>query len=249
MSEVLKTRGLTKSFGTENALEKLSLTLESGRIYGLIGPDGAGKTTMLRIMAGLWFPTEGSISIFGSKTARELRKARKRVGFLIDRPIAVDRFSLRTNLELQALLTGRADRKELKTLRRRLGLTERSVGHRRFGDCAVWERQRYGLASALLGSPELLVLDEPMNGLDPEGIRDIRALIGELNREKGVTVLIATPFPAELFGLATDYLFLDEGRLLGTATGPELEQMQKDEPERLVSELLRLREEKERSAS
>ncbi len=249
MSEILSTNCLTKRFGAKTALDGLSITLEEGHIYGLIGPDGAGKTTLLRLLAGLCFPTEGSFSLFGSRTAAQLRKARKRAGFLIETPIAAEYFSLRQNLELQALMTVQRDKTDLKELRRRLGLTEREVGHRRFGDCAVWERRRYGLAAALLGSPELLLLDEPLNGLDPEGIREARTLLRELNREKGVTMLIAASFPAELRGLATDYIFLDEGRLLRTLRADELEQMQAEDPEALASELLRLREEGERNVS
>jgi ABC-2 type transport system ATP-binding protein len=249
MAEVLHTQGLTKIYKEIPALDSLSISLEEGHIYGLIGPDGAGKTTLLRLLAGLCFPTTGNFSLFGSQTAAQLRNARKRIGFLIETPIAVEYFSLRQNLELQALMTVRKDKEGLKELRRRLGLTERAVGHRRFKDCAVWERQRYGLAAALLGDPELLLLDEPLNGLDPEGIREARTLLGELNREKGVTMLIATPFPAELRGLATDYIFLDEGRLLRTLRAEELEQMQSEDPDQLASELLRLREEGERNVS
>lgn len=244
MAEVLRTRALTKRYGGKTALEGLDLSLESGRIYGLIGPEGAGKTTLLRLLAGLSFPTSGSISLFGETSPSRLAKARKRVGFLIDEPIAVEYFSLRQNLELQAPLTGRRDGTGLKELRRKLGLTERSMGHRRWRDCAAWERQRYGLAAALLGEPELLVLDDPLNGLDPEGLRAALELLGERNRDGGVTMLIASAFPGQLLGLATDYLFLDEGRLLGSMTAREAEQLAED-PEKLASELLRLREERE----
>ncbi len=244
MAEVLRTRALTKRYGGKTALEGLDLSLESGRIYGLIGPAGAGKTTLLRLLAGLSFPTSGSVSLFGETSPSRLAKARKRVGFLIDAPIAVEYCSLRQNLELQAPLTGRRDGNGLKELRRKLGLTERSMGHRRWRDCAAWERQRYGLAAALLGEPELLVLDDPLNGLDPEGLGMALELLKERNRDGGVTMLIASAFPGELMGLATDYLFLDEGRLLGSMTAREAEHLAED-PEKLASELLRLRAERE----
>ena len=224
MGEILSVQGLTKRYGTKTVLDGLSFALEQGRVYGLIGPEGAGKTTLLRLLAGLCFPTAGSLSIFGSRTEAQLRRARKRVGFLIETPVAVEYFSLRQNLELQAPLAGRRDREGMKALRRTLGLTEREVGHRRFRDCAVWERQRYGLAAALLGDPELLVLDEPMNGLDPEGIRAAWELLEERNRTGGVTVLITSPQPEEVRGLATDYLFLGAGRLLAQMTAAELEE-------------------------
>ena len=244
MGEILSVQGLTKRYGTKSVLDGLSITLEQGRVYGLIGPEGAGKTTLLRLLAGLCFPTSGSLSIFGSRTEAQLRRARKRVGFLIETPVAVEYFSLRQNLELQAPLAGRRDREGMKALRRTLGLTEREVGHRRFRDCAVWERQRYGLAAALLGDPELLVLDEPMSGLDPEGIRVFRELLGQWNRDRGVTMLIAASDPAELLGLATDYLFMEAGRLLLRLTAVELEQKLATAPEELEEMLLRLREER-----
>ena len=244
MGEVLSVQDLTKRYGPKTALDDLSVALEQGRFYGLIGPEGAGKTTLLRLLAGLSFPTSGSLSLFGSRTEAQLRRARKRVGFLIETPVAVEYFSLRQNLELQAPLAGRRSREGLKALRRTLGLTEREVGHRRFQDCALWERQRYGLAAALLGDPELLVLDEPMNGLDPEGIRVFRELLGQWNRDRGVTVLIAASDPAELRGLATDYLFMEAGRLLYSLTAEELEQMLETAPEELEETLLRLREER-----
>ena len=223
MAEILRTRNLTKRYKHKTALDGLSISLEEGRVYGLIGCDGAGKTTLLRILAGLSEPTEGSVSLFGGETPGELCRARKRVGFLIDRPAAVEYFTIRKNLELQARLLGGVDGAKQKELRRRLELTERKVGRRRYDDCALWERQRYGIAAALLGEPELLVLDEPMNGLDPEGVRAARALLEERNRREGVTMLIASAQPEELRGLATDYLFLGEGRLLAKLTGEELE--------------------------
>ena len=239
MEEVLSVQNLTKQYGIKTALNGLSVALEQGRFYGLIGPEGAGKTTLLRLLAGLCFPTAGSLSLFGSRTESQLRRARNRVGFLVETPVAVEYFSLRQNLELQAPLAGRRSQEGMKALRRTLGLTEREVGHRRFRDCAVWERQRYGLAAALLGDPELLVLDEPMNGLDPEGIRVFRELLGKWNRDRGVTVLIAASAPAELRGLATDYLFMDEGRLLSAMTAAELEQMLETAPEEVEKTLLR----------
>ena len=245
MAEVLRTQALTKRYGEKTALKGLDLSLESGRIYALVGPEGAGKTTLLRLLAGLCLPTSGSLSLFGETSPSRLAKARKRVGFLVDGPIAVEYFSLRQNLELQAPLAGRRDETRLKELRRSLGLTERSVGHRRWRDCAAWERQRYGLAAALLGQPELLALDEPLNGLDPEGVRTARELLGELNRTGGVAMLITSAFPAELLGLATDFLFLDEGRLIASMTAGEVERMQAEDPEKLMAALLRLREDRE----
>ncbi len=224
MAVVLATHALTKRFQQTAALDGLSITMEEGHIYGLVGPFGAGKTTLLRILAGLSEPTSGSFSLLGGETPAALCRARKRVGFLVDRPAAVEYFTIRKNLEMQARLLGGVDREKQKALRRKLELTERKVGRRRYDDCALWERQRYGVAAALLGDPELLVLDEPMNGLDPEGIRAAWELLEERNRTGGVTVLITSPQPEEVRGLATDYLFLGAGRLLAQMTAAALEE-------------------------
>ncbi len=241
MADIIRTYNLTKRFGEKIALNSLCISLEPNHIYGLIGPEGAGKTTLIRLLAGLYRPSEGSISLFGEKNPAGLSRARKRIGFLVEDPIAEERFSVRQNLEMQAMLSGRTSKAKLKALRHQLGLTERETGHRRYRDCAVWERKRYGLAAALIGEPELLILDEPMNGLDPEGCQLAVGLLKELNHEKGVTMLITASFPGELYGLATDYFLLNEGHLLRSMTASDLEQqLEAADPEEL-EELLQLR--------
>ena len=238
MAEVLTTHALTKRYKEKIALDGLSISVEEGHIYGLVGANGAGKTTLMRILAGLSEPTSGSFSLFGGETSAALCRARRRVGFLVDRPLAVEYFSIRKNLEMQARLLGGVDREKQKELCRKLELTERKVGRRCYSDCVLWERQRYGVAAALLGEPELLVLDEPMNGLDPEGIQAARELLEERNRSGGVTMLIATTQPEEVRGLATDYLFLCEGRLLAQMTAAELEEKLETEGAEAFASLL-----------
>jgi ABC-2 type transport system ATP-binding protein len=237
---VLKTGGLTKVYREKvvsladrrlnlrdrmefRALDGVSLTLESGRIYGLVGNNGAGKTTLMRVIAGLTPPTAGSISLFGAETEKELFAARQRIGFLIARPAGYEEISLWQNLVSQAMLMPGVTRQELSALCELAGL-DRSVRHRLLGKASTGERQRYGLASALMGRPELLLLDEPMNGLDPRGIADTRELILELNRERGMTVLISSHLLAELHRAATDYIFLHRGRVLETLTAAELDE-------------------------
>ena len=223
MPPVLVTHDLTKRYRGKTALEKLNITLEEGHIYGLIGLNGAGKTTLMRLLAGLSEPTAGSFSLFGSRTEGENCRARRRVGFLIEKPIAYDNLSLRRNLILHASLLGRADREKLRILEAELGIPERTMGRRRYGSCSMGEKQRYGIAAALLGDPALLVLDEPVNGLDPAGTRELRELLLRRNREQGTTMLISSHILEELQLLATDYLFLHEGKLLLSLTAEELD--------------------------
>ena len=224
MPPVLVTHDLTKRYRGKTALDGLSISLEEGHIYGLIGLNGAGKTTLMRMLAGLSEPTSGGFSLFGGESERELRSARRRIGFLVGEPIAVEDFSIRKNLELYARLTDGRDPAREKELRQRLGLTARGVGLRPYRSCTLWEKQRYGIAAALLGEPELLVLDEPMNGLDPDGAGEVLALLEE-RKEKGVCMLIASTQPEELPGLVTDYFFLREGRLAGQMQAHELKRL------------------------
>ncbi len=249
MSEVLVTHDLTKRYRGKTALDGLSISLEEGHIYGLIGANGAGKTTLMRILAGLSEPTSGSFSLFGGRTPAELCRARRHVGFLIESPIAYDSLSLRRNLTLHAALLGRPDRMQIKALRQELDIPERKVGNRRYGSCSMGEKQRYGIAAALLGDPALLVLDEPANGLYPAGTRELRELLLRRNREKGVTMLISSHILEELHLLATDYLFLHEGKLLLSLTAGELDERMEREGAARVEELfLRLTGEKDRGS-
>ena len=246
MPPVLVTHNLTKRFRGKTALDGLSITLEEGHIYGLVGLNGAGKTTLMRMLAGLSEPTSGGFSLFGGRTPAELCRARKRIGFLIESPIAYDSLSLRRNLTLHAALLGRPDRKQIKALRQELDITERKVGNRRYGSCSMGEKQRYGIAAALLGDPALLVLDEPANGLDPAGNRELRELLLRRNREKGTAMLISSHILEELHLLATDYLFLHEGKLLLKLTAEELdEKLEKEGMERMEEFFLRLTEAKD----
>ncbi len=243
MTVILEARGLSKRFGKKTVLEGLDLTLHSGRIYGLIGPNGAGKTTLLRLIGGLCLPSGGSLRLFGGESPEELRAARRRIGFLIEEAIASDGFSLRRNLRLQAVLAGRSAR-EAEDLEKRLDVTARKVGRGRYSLCSLGQKQRYAVAAALLGEPELLVLDEPMNGLDVEGHRDLRELLLSLHGERGVTMLISSHDLESLRLLATDYLFFAEGRLRQSLTAQELEQrLETEGMKKLEDYYFRLREE------
>ena len=207
---------------TFTALEGVDLNLEAGHIYGLVGNNGAGKTTLMRIIAGLVLPSGGTFTLFGANSERELFSARQRMGALIARPTGYDHLTLRQNLASQAMLIPEDRRADISALCDMVGLEE-GPQNRRLWMASTGEKQRYGLAAALLGSPELLLLDEPMNGLDPRGIVDTRELLLRLNREKGMTILISSHLLTELHQAATDYLFLHRGRVLETVTAGELD--------------------------
>lgn len=223
---VFEARGLCKTYGRGNravtALENVDLRLEEGHIYGLVGNNGAGKTTLLRLMAGLCFPTAGRMVLFGAEDEKSLARARLRMGSLIAEPSGYEDLSLRQNLRAQALLLPAAEKSDPEALCGLVGLDEKSR-RRTLRQCSAGQKQRYGLASALLGSPELLLLDEPMNALDPGGAVEMRELLTRLNREKGLTMLISSHLLGELHKIATDYIFLRFGRVLETLSAGELE--------------------------
>ena len=236
---VLKTRGLTKIYREKvidlrerrlnlrdrmqfSALEGVDMTLEAGHVYGLVGNNGAGKTTLMRLIAGLAFPTGGTVSLFGSETEEELFLARRRIGSLISQPAGYEDLTLWQNLVSQSLLLPQVTRKELDALCGLVGL-DRSARNRSLRKASTGEKQRYGLAAALMGEPELLLLDEPMNGLDPGGMAEIRALLLRLREERGMTILISSHLLGELHRAATDYVFLHKGKILETLRAEELD--------------------------
>ncbi len=219
-------KGLAKQYGRGQnrvtALSDVELNLEPGRIYGLVGNNGAGKTTLLRLMAGLAVPTAGELSLFGASDEKSLGEARKRLGSLISEPAGYEDLTLRQNLKAQSILLPREKRTDIRALCALVGLEDGAL-RRTLRQCSTGQKQRYGIASALLGEPELLLLDEPMNGLDPSGVVEIRELILRLNRERGMTILLSSHLLAELHKVATDYIFLRFGRVMETVTASELD--------------------------
>ena len=236
---ILETRGLTKVYKEKvislrdrrinlkdrmefSALDGVDLTLEARHIYGLVGNNGAGKTTLMRIIAGLALPTKGSLSLFGAESEKDLFAARQRLGSLISQPAGYEDLSLWQNLVSQAMLIPRVSRKELSALCDLVGL-ERNTRHRSLRKASTGEKQRYGLAAALMGNPDFLLLDEPLNGLDPRGIVEIREMLQRLHEERELTILISSHLLAELHKTATDYIFLHQGKILETLTAVELD--------------------------
>lgn len=209
---ILKAENITKYYGKQLILNEMNLSLEKGKIYGFIGNNGAGKTTFMRIIAGLVMPTSGTIELFGATEQKKIEKERKRVGFLIESPIYLENLSAGKNLEIIANAKGNQGKEQIDKLLELVHLE--GTGKKKLRDFSTGMRQRYGIAAALLNNPEFLVLDEPMNGLDPEGIREMRQLFQTLHREKQITFLISSHILGELDMISTDYLFIREGRIV-----------------------------------
>ncbi len=223
---VFEAEGLGKTYGRgrnlTTALSQVDLRLEEGRIYGLVGNNGAGKTTLMKLMAGLVLPTADSMSLFGARDPKGQQAARLQLGALISEASGYEDLSLWQNLRTQAILLPPSQRGDLRALCELVGLNRDSL-RRTLRQASAGQKQRYGLAAALLGSPKLLLLDEPMNALDPGGVAEIRELLLRLNREKGITFLVSSHLLAELHKIATDYIFLRFGRVLETVTAEELD--------------------------
>lgn len=203
------------------ALKHVSMEVKKGDIYGFIGENGAGKTTMIRILTGLAFPSSGEISLFG-KVGNDLSKERKKIGSIIESPALYLEMTAKENLEVQMLQKGVGSKKDIASLLRTVGLEE--AGRKKAKNFSLGMRQRLALAIALINNPDFLVLDEPTNGLDPTGIMEIRNLLLRLNQEKGTTILISTHILSELHLLATSYGILSKGTLVKQMTAKELDE-------------------------
>lgn len=216
MEMMLQTFELSKKFGRKTALDGVELSVRRGDIYGFIGGNGAGKTTLMRVALRLAFPTSGRVELFGGEN---FATAGKRIGSLIEAPAFYRGLSAKENLLAFGRLVG-AEPRQADELLERVGLSD--AGKKKAGSFSLGMKQRLGLAIALLGNPELIILDEPVNGLDPAGIRDVRDLILEYNREKGVTFLISSHLLDELSKIATRYGILNGGRLVDEISAAEL---------------------------
>ena len=207
---ICKTTNLTKRYHNFTALDGVNLTLHRGEILGLVGENGAGKTTFMRLLTGLSFPTSGSFSLFGE--TRHLARQRARIGCIIETPALYSDMTAAQNLEVQRLQRGIPGKGCIDEALSLVGLKD--VGNKRAGQFSLGMRGRLALAIALLGEPEWLILDEPINGLDPTAIIELRTLLRELAQQKQVTILISSHILSELEQLATSYAFLHKGRLL-----------------------------------
>ena len=222
MEYVLTTENLSKSYGRFQALDQLSLHVPKGSVYGLVGRNGAGKTTLIRLVCGLQTPSGGTYMLYGKRSGdRELEKIRRRVGAVVEVPSVYQNMTAEENLKQQYLLLGLPSFEGIARLLELVGLSD--TGKKKVRNFSLGMRQRLGIALALAGAPDFLILDEPVNGLDPQGIIEMRELLLRLNREHQITILISSHILDELSRLATHYGFLDRGRLVKEMSAGQLE--------------------------
>ena len=216
MEIVLKTNNLTKKFGHKIVVNNVSMTINKGDIYGFIGKNGAGKTTFMKMVLSLTHKTSGEIELFGSAN---LKENSKKIGSLIEAPGLYRNTTAYENMYRFSLVYG-GDKKSINELLKLVGLS--NVGKKKVKDFSLGMKQRLGIAIALLGNPEFLVLDEPINGLDPAGIKEVRDVILKLNKEKGITFLISSHLLDELSKVVTKYGIINNGRLLEEVSSKDL---------------------------
>ena len=213
MEDILVIQNLSKHYGDQAALDSLSLKLKKGEIYGLIGQNGAGKSTLIKLITQIIAPSQGTVSILGSRTPKEWTTALHHVGSVIETPVAHQHLSAYDNLRFYCLDRGikKPDNLIKETLDY-VGLSQ--TGAKKFRDFSLGMKQRLGIAIAILSRPDLLILDEPINGLDPIGIQEFREMVLRLNRELGMTLIISSHILSELYLVASRFGFIHQGRLI-----------------------------------
>lgn len=222
MDYVLKTNALCKSYKNYKALNGLSMNIPKGAIYGFVGKNGAGKTTLIRLICGLQELTSGEYTLYGTKsTDKEILKARRRMGAVVETPSIYLDMTAEDNLKQQYRVLGLPSYDGLADILKLVRLEY--TGKKKAKNFSLGMRQRLGIAIALVGDPDFLVLDEPVNGLDPQGIIEMRELILKLNREQQITVLISSHILDELSRLATHYGFIDKGQIVKEISAKELD--------------------------
>ena len=217
---ILQTKQLTKRYKNFTALDRADMTVYRGDIYGLIGCNGAGKTTMMKLVTGLTEPTDGEYTVFG-KPGISAGTERDRIGCLIENPAFFSNMTAYQNLRYYCYQKGIADTKQIDYVLDLVQLSE--VKRKKFRQFSLGMKQRLGIAFAMLNNPDLVILDEPINGLDPIGISQLRDTFRRLAQEKGVTLMISSHILSELYAVANRFLFIDKGRVLKEVTKQELD--------------------------
>ena len=239
MKEVIKTNKLVKKYGDYTALNNVNITVNQGDIYGLVGDNGSGKTTFFRLLTGQSKATSGSFELLSKSTEKDLNKVRRRIGSNIENPSFYPKMTLEQNIEYYRIQRGIPGKENVDKILKEVGLFE--ARKKKFTNISLGMKQRLGIALALLGEPELLILDEPINGLDPSGIIEVRKLLLKLNKEKNITIIISSHILTELSNIATCYGILSKGKLIEEVTAEELDERCKNyleikvtEPQKLV---------------
>lgn len=223
MSEIiLRTKNITKKYNSHAAVNNVSMEVKQGDIYGLIGKNGAGKTTLLRVISGLTLPQSGELELFNETSSEGLNRARKRTGCIIEAPSFFPYLSARKNLEYYRIQKGIVEKDCIDEVLRVVGLED--TGGKKYKNFSLGMKQRLGLAFAIMGNPDLLILDEPINGLDPTGIVEFRELIQKLNRERNITIIISSHILGELSQIATNYGFIHNGEMVEQISAKDLEE-------------------------
>ena len=219
MEHILKLEQLSKIYGKTKVVDRFSLTMEKGHIYGLIGPNGAGKTTIMKMIAGLSKPDEGTIELFGD--GKNLEDKRSRMSFMLEAPYLDGSMTAAQNMEYIRYVRGVASRERIREILELTGLGD--TGKKAVRQFSLGMRQRLGIAMALLPGPEIMILDEPVNGLDPEGIVDVRNILRKLCEEERITIVISSHLLSELAELCTDFAIINQGKLVDSFSAEELE--------------------------
>lgn len=218
MENILKMQGISKSYGKKKVVDNLGITVKRGSIHGLIGPNGAGKTTIMRILAGLTAPDCGELQFFGSK--ENLDEYRRRMSYMIETPIIDPSMTAYNNMKYVSLVRGVADENRISEVLDFVSLND--TGKKMAGKFSLGMRQRLGIGMALLTKPEIMVLDEPVNGLDPNGIVDIRLMLKKLAKEQNVTILISSHLLSELSEICDDFTLVKDGKVIDSFNAEEL---------------------------
>ena len=219
---ILRTRNITKEYGGKAAVDDVSMTISKGDIYGLIGRNGAGKTTLMKIITSLTKYKSGEVELFGETSAAELNNARRRTGCVIEMPALYPNLTAVQNLEYYRILRGIPDKSVVDKALETVSLTD--TGKKKFKEFSLGMKQRLGLALSLLNNPDFIILDEPVNGLDPVGIIEMRETFKRLNKEHDITIMISSHLLSELSMTATRYGIINNGKLIKELTNDELKE-------------------------
>lgn len=219
---ILKTKNITKKYGDHLVVNNVNIDVKQGEIYGLVGKNGAGKTTLLRMICGLTMSSKGEIDLFNETSQSGLNKSRRRIGCIIEAPSFYPYLSVKKNLEYYRIQRGIPEKECIDELIRIVGLEDASK--KKFKKLSLGMKQRLGLALALMATPDLLILDEPINGLDPTGIVEFREILLKLNKERNTTIIISSHILGELSQMATMYGFINNGELIEQISSKELQE-------------------------